>query len=509
MIGRSLRVSLSATLVAVALLASGCEDGESEDATVSTPEATAAVAASPEVTPTAESLPNLRWLPAELPVFAGDEVAEPFSTPERGHTEWQVLRVTGNAAPELLLRTTRSVSNLEWSPDGRSVTARLRSKAAGAGPPDLLGVATFDFAGPAPAVSQVLFDRSLSVDRAPDGSRMAVNGTVGGPMMPPAVFVAERNGPVVKLEGFPLGAGFGGWAPSGDALLVHEFVIGSQGRFGGRVFLMPLSGPPTLVNPRPIGKAPEGAWSPDGTRLAFLDTGYPPEAQADLYLFDRRTGQRRLVATGRAPNTPPRWTEAGDGLLVGDELIDPATGAASRPPSLALAGGALWRAVSPDGRLMVVADTSDPFDPTGCGRTGMQTRNRLFLVDLGSGVRRLLRDCDAAIAWPEWLDDRHVTMVQWGPGYEGMASRVLLLDVTTGALRPVTPDLEHSSAAVHAPDRARFLVTGQRLRLFDASGTLLRTIEPPPGLEIVEAAWSPDWSGFVYIARTVGVSPYE
>ena len=492
----------------VAVMAVGCDDMPPLALTEGTPEASDVPTTAPSADSTADP-PDLRWVPADLPHFTGEEVPERFSTAARRHTEWQVLRVSGNGQPELLLQTNRSVSNLEWSPDGRSVTARLRSKAQEPGPPELAGVAMFSFGGPVPAVSEVLLEPSFSVHRSPDGRRIAVNGSIGGPMLSPAVFVAEPTGQTVRLDGFPSGAGLGGWAPQGDALLVHEFVVSSQGRFGGQVFLMPLSGTPVLVNPRPIATAPAGAWSPDGTRLAFLDTGYPPDAQADLYVFDRRTGQRRLVASARAPHAAPRWTEAGDGLLVGDELIDPATGAAARPPYLALTAGAIWRDVSPDGRLMVVADTSDPFDPAGCGRIGMQTRNRLFLVDLTTGNRRLLRDCDASVAAPAWLDNRHVTLVQWGPGYEGMASRVLLLDLATGDLRPLTADLEDSSYAVHAPDGSRFLVTGTRLRLFDAIGTLLGTIEPPPGLEIVEAAWSPDGSGFVYVARTPSVSPYE
>jgi hypothetical protein len=158
---------------------------------------------------------------------------------------------------------------------------------------------------------------------------------------------------------------------------------------------------------------------------------------------------------------------------------------------------------------MVVTDTTDPSDAAGCGTVRKQARNRLFLVDLVAGDRRLLRDCDAALVVLRWLDDRYVTLLQVGSGTEDVSTGVLLLDVATGELRPLTPELEYLSHPVHAPDERRFLVTGRQLRLFAADGALLRVIEPPPGLEIVEAAWSPDGSQFVYIARTRGVSQYE
>lgn len=511
-----IRAALLLGVIALtALAALACDDEPRSPHTAATPDPTpaegASVAATPAPLTPVEPLPNLRWVPADLPPFTGDELAEPFSTPARGYTEWQVFRVAGSSSPELLLRTERSVLRLEWSDDGRTVSAYLRSKVAGLSAPDLTGLATFDLSGPTPTVSHQLFDGSTSVQRSPDGARIALTAVVGSPTTPFSIFVSERDGRTVKLEGFPFGAGLGGWAPAGDALLVNEFVSNAQGRANGRVLFVPLAGALLLVNARPITTAPEGgSWSPDGTRLAFLDTGFPPDPQADLYVFDRRTGDRRLVAAKQSLQFPgPIWTATGDQILLGGNQLDPATGVISPRITSSAAAGTPWRPISPNGRHMLITDTADWQDPAGCGRLGVQSRNRLYLVELATGDRRLLRDCDSSLVSPAWLENRHVTLMQLGPGYEGVATRAVLLDITTGILRPLTPDLEFSSFSVHALDRGRFLVTGARLRLFDATGTLLRTIEPPPGLEIVEAAWSPDGAQFVYMARTKGVSPYE
>src|SRR3712207_4680071 len=87
------------------------------------------------------------------------------------------------------------------------------------------------------------------------------------------------------------------------------------------------------------------------------------------------------------------------------------------------------------------------------------------------------------------------------PSVRGRRSSPAAFASTSPARRP--PCRNSSPSCTH------LLVTGRALRLHDADGAVVRTFHPPPGMEVVEAAWSPDWSGFVYIARTIGVSQYE
>ena len=74
-------------------------------------------------------------------------------------------------------------------------------------------------------------------------------------------------------------------------------------------------------------------------------------------------------------------------------------------------------------------------------------------------------------------------------------------------MTPLTQGREFHANAVIAPDGSRILVTGERLRVYNADGVLLRELVPPEGFDVADAAWSPDSASFTYILGPAGFEP--
>ena len=64
----------------------------------------------------------------------------------------------------------------------------------------------------------------------------------------------------------------------------------------------------------------------------------------------------------------------------------------------------------------------------------------------------------------------------------------------------VTDEPKPNLRAFGSPDGKKLAVTEETLRLFDASGRLLRDYGPPPdGMVYTNVVWSPDSRSFAYV----------
>jgi hypothetical protein len=100
----------------------------------------------------------------------------------------------------------------------------------------------------------------------------------------------------------------------------------------------------------------------------------------------------------------------------------------------------------------------------------------------------------------EWVDEAHLLVRSADcdacePRYFG----IKLFSLPDGSMLDLTEGQEDGASYAISPDRRRILVGGAKLRLHDASGALLRVIDPPAGYKVTGLAWSRDGARFVYV----------
>jgi WD40 repeat protein len=458
-----------------------------EEKVPATPEAAATV--TPTLAPPATlEAPSVRFVPAEPLFFTGEESSDPFAGERPGPTGWSVYLVRGDGQPELISQTNRWVWDLQWAADGRTVMAWFRSGTA-AGLLGLQGIAFFDVAGSSVATSELLVEQARLIELSPDLSRLALEVGPDESRVAWEVYVADRSGRAWKLEGLGDKVRPIGWLPDGSGLLVYT--VEGPTTEEGLLYLVPSAGgPATPVAPDVVTNY-QVAWSPDGSRLAYLSGG-------DLHVFDRASGQSRQITSGAGYRFErPQWSADGSEVVLGGDLIDLATGdvvASLLPPGQ---GWTPASALSPDGRYFVVTEWCE-------GET--YSENRIRLYDRETGQVRLLRDCDQGVHASQWLPDGHRLLLVapscWG--CETVTFSITSMDVESGNVVPLTNGLEPHAAAYVSPDGSRLMVTGKALRLYAEDGQLLRELVAPEDFDVAAAAWSPDGSSFVYVIGPIG-----
>ncbi len=477
------------TLLAISTWAfAACGDGStppSSPTATLTATATATAAPTPTSTPAG---PQVRWVPAELPVFTGQEAEDPFAGVTGGlPSQWSVYLVRGDGEPELVYQTRRWLWSwsLRWSADGTTLIIPFASQSASyvatgacAYGYDLSGAVFLEIGDPGTTLTELVFYLG-SIIPSPDGSRLALYfqrpsyedcpGTQG-------LYVTERGGHAVKLERLYEADLFVlAWLPDGSGLLADALRTSRS-----PLYVAPIDGPPILVMPR----GPEVAFhyrtalSPDGGRLAYLSEG-------DLYIFDLSRGTSRQLSTGgryRHAISLPQWSVDGRLIIVGGDAIDAATGdvVASLLPSSKTISATL----SPDSRYFLAAE-EPTWEPS--------LANRVHLLDLQTGQTRVLLEKDHGFYWGlGWLPDaRHLLLITpscWG--CDTLTMRVSLMDLESGRMTPLTDGLEPHGAAYPSPDGQRLLVTGKALRLYTVDGQLLWEFPAPEGFDVAAAAWS-------------------
>lgn len=215
--------------------------------------------------------------------------------------------------------------------------------------------------------------------------------TPGDPTCTPVQFIVRPDGSGLRaMPGMPL------WSSDDRRLVVTALDGTVQVGAGDGTDLRSIG-----TFPGPI------AWSPDGTRLAYLDGGDAWVVNAD------GRGARNVTRFALPIATAVSWSPAADLLAVTQgQLIwlVPADGNAARP--LALGGGSLGVTWAPDGSAFV-AECRGPAYPSGGGVW--------CVVPTADGGRPVM--LDAADVWdPTWSPDSRFVLFTTN---EASASRLL------------------------------------------------------------------------------------
>jgi Tol biopolymer transport system component len=195
---------------------------------------------------------------------------------------------------------------LSWSPDGRWLGYVARHCADPAGHEDpscgTLWVVRADGTGQRRASREDAVSLVTSFEKpftwSPDGRRVAYAGNTG--LVVSEILTGRRHllGPTARLEDNP------DWSPDGKRLLY---------RYGSQLVTSTPDGRDRRIV-RGAGDTTFAAWSPDGTRIAYIhDTG------SDwIPLVSRPDGSGRLRLGVTASDAPLIWSSDGRWVLTGD-----------------------------------------------------------------------------------------------------------------------------------------------------------------------------------------------
>ncbi len=274
----------------------------------------------------------------ELPPASGDEriAIALLGASERESYVWTVSLDGSN-----LIQLTRSAADgktvndsfTAWSPDGRTI-AFVRSFVDAAGKPGLPHL--FAMAPDGSRVRQLTrgSNPDLLPSWAPDGSRVAFARVVGEAT--DLFAIRPDSTGLTRLTNEPrVHEDMAAFSPDGGQIAYARVTKENED-----LWLMDADG----SNARELlaGEHADGspAWSPDGTRIAFVRDGHVAVMEAD-------GGDVRVLTSGELKDSHPQWSPDGTRILFtrdpGDILVMNADGSElARVPVQGVAGGASW-----------------------------------------------------------------------------------------------------------------------------------------------------------------------
>jgi TolB protein len=380
---------------------------------------------------------------------------------------------------------TESHTFASWSPDGRRVAFIAET------PEGLeLQIAGPDLGAPRPVARVGTFGGAAVW--SPDGRMLAYGSAASGS---PDVWVVEADGGegrrLTTSEGieFPLA-----WHPSGDRIAyIHS---SADGRIGCSVVEVATGSGTPMVEGTPDAC---GAWSPDGTRIAYS----PLRAGGStIWVADANGRNSRQLTTEGYESLPDdfrqAWSPDGRGILFlstrtgrSDLWVVPADSGAPRQLTRDLRND-WFGAWSPDGRR--IAFLSD---------RGGQTD--IWIVPASGGPERRATDDPAIEQGPQWLGDSVIAFTASQP-----ASALWAIDPATGTERRLTPEGERVGAPVPSPDGREVLYNVVRgggvvdLHVMPAAGGEPRALVAGNG-QNSQARWSPDGRTVAFASDRAGL----
>jgi len=339
---------------------------------------------------------------------------------------------------------------------------------------------------------------------SPDGEQVAFTGVYGGSK--DVYVVSAAGGQPQRLTWHPGDDIVRGWSPDGSAVLFASPRELSYQR-GGRLYLVDVAG--GLPRPLPMPLAWDGAYSPDGARIAyqaFPAASEPPAAwdgyrggmTPDIRLF-RLSDHETLRIGGDGSNLHPVWMDGAIYYLADRED-----------------GRAVWRHDPETGQARRMTTSGSPGVDWLAGHGGrlvFSSDGWLFLLDAASGERRRLSfslDADMAGRHPRWVAGKdHVTDAAPAPDGRAavfaMRGDILRLSGAGAMTRVTASSGAHDRSPLWSPDGRTIAWMSDaggeyRLRLRgDAGQGLVREIELAGGPAVYRLlTFTPDSRQLIY-----------
>jgi dipeptidyl aminopeptidase/acylaminoacyl peptidase len=229
------------------------------------------------------------------------------------------------------------------------------------------------------------------------------------------------------------------WSPDGSRIAF----VSTRGGNGPQIHLMPAAGGEARAVTAERGGATGPVWSRDGRRILFASSVTPagdPLAQRLARIAEGRSEAKVYDDLGYR-----HWDEWEDGQRSHVFVLDVASGATRDltqgpfdSPPIALGGFADYD-VSPDGEEVAFVRNTDVPSMVGTG-------NDVWLVPAAGGEPRLLTTSDANDVSPQYSPDgRHIAyLAMTRPGFEADRAQLMVYDRRAGTTRSLTADLDAS-----------------------------------------------------------------
>jgi Tol biopolymer transport system component len=387
---------------------------------------------------------------------------------------------TGGRNPQQLTGdSTETVEHVEprWSPDGRHLAYRRVQKTKS----DILVV---DVA--TKAVTWVTDDNVIDLDPvwAPSERALYFTSARGGGLNVWRVAVSEHGAASGKPQQVTTGAGDDlqvTVAPDGRHLAFTVLGVDSDlqrlpvDQVTGRA-----KGPPETVIASTRVES-RGAWSPDGTRIAFNS-----DRRGDMNIWVRDAdGTERQLTSGPGGDYQPEWSPNGQVIAFFS-----ARAGSSDIWTVRVADGTLQRLTQPPG-----LHTNPFFSPDGrqiAFHSDRDGRNEVWVMNADGSDLRRLTTTGVSGHFVRWTADGGHILFR---GHTASGTRAMRVDVATGAVEEL-PEVSSGAHMSFSPDGSRILdVRNHRaLWVHPLDGTAAYQVYDvtEPALRIDYPVWSPD-----------------
>ncbi|MFO7768769.1 MAG: S9 family peptidase [bacterium] len=287
---------------------------------------------------------------------------------------------------------------------------------------------------------------------SPDGERAAYTVTrydIEGDRGDSDIWVVPLGGgDAVRMTSVPGTDTAPAWSPDGTRIAF----VSTRGGDGPQIYLLPASGGEARRLTSQPGGAVSPLWSADGSRLLFVSEVWPEEDPQAERLRDLEEGPTSARIYDELMYR--HWDTWEDGRrshvlmldVAGGEVRDLTPGPYDSPP-IAL-GGFQDFDLSPDGSEFAFVRNTDVPAAVGTG-------NDIWLVDIDGGEPRLLTENEANDTSPQYgPKGRYIAyLAMKRPGFEADRTRLVLYDRSSGEHRWITESLDRSvSSFAWAPD---------------------------------------------------------
>ena len=304
-------------------------------------------------------------------------------------------------------------------------------------------------------------------------------------------------------------------SPDGKQIVyTRRYVNKLEDRWDATLWIMNVDG----SHNRMLGKGSSPVWSPDGTRLAYLETGEPTGTQIFVRYMDAEGATSQITRTDQSPSDV-RWSP--DGKWLGFSMFVPSarTWRIDLPEA---PKGAHW---TPPPRYV----TSLHFKQDRIGF--MEPGNRhLFVVPADGGTPRQLTTgnwsvgsrfdlLDGAVGWDWTPDGRTIVFDAFADTTADMnyrSSNLYAVDVATTAMRRLTTTDGLWSSPVISPDGRKIAYRGYTqvrdsyhtsdLYVMNADGSGAQKLTGDLDRDVGDVSWAPDGNGIYFTVQDRGKS---